>query len=54
MGATGRLGEEQLKVFQEQSERMAKAVKEQWSVFRDVWKRRARRLTVPWKRRGMS
>jgi hypothetical protein len=42
--ATGRLGEEQLKVFQEQSERMAKAVKEQWSVFRDVMEKTGKKI----------
>ena len=42
--ATGRLGEEQLKVFQGQSEKMAKAVKEQWSVFRDVMDKTGKKI----------
>ncbi len=42
--ATGRLGEEQLKVFQEQSEKMAKAVKAQWSVFRDVMEKTGKKI----------
>jgi len=42
--ATGRLGEEQLRVFQEQSERMAKAVKGQWSVFRDAMEKTGKKI----------
>jgi hypothetical protein len=42
--ATGRLGEEQLKVFQEHSEKMAKAFKEQWSVFRDAMEKTGKKI----------
>ncbi|MGB6063288.1 MAG: hypothetical protein WBG50_00665 [Desulfomonilaceae bacterium] len=42
--ATGRLGEEQIKLFEEQSARMAKAVKDQWSVFRDVMEKTGKRI----------
>jgi predicted nucleic acid-binding protein len=42
--ATGRLGEDQLKLFQEQSEKMAKAVKGQWGVFRDVMEKTGKKI----------
>lgn len=50
--ATGRLGEDQLKAFQNQSEQMAQAVKGQWNVFWEYMdktgKKVDRALTAAW------
>lgn len=42
--ATGRLGEEQIKLFADQSAKMARAVKDQWSVFRDVMEKTGKKV----------
>jgi len=42
--AMGRLGEEQLKAFQAQSEQMAKIVKCQWGVFQDTMEKTGKRI----------
>jgi hypothetical protein len=42
--ATGRLGEEQLKAFQQHSEQMAKAMRRQWDVFRDSMDKTGKRI----------
>jgi len=42
--ATGRLGEAQLKAVQEQSERMAKAFRNQWSVFLDAMQKTGKKI----------
>ena len=42
--AMGRLGEEQLKAFQQQTEQMAKAMGSQWEVFRDTMEKTGKRI----------
>ena len=42
--AVGRLGEEQLKTFQQQSEQMAKAMRCQWEVFQDTMEKTGKRI----------
>jgi len=42
--AMGRLGEDQLRAFQQQSEQMAKAMGCQWEVFRDTMEKTGKRI----------
>lgn len=42
--ATGRVGEEQVKAFQENTEKMAEALRGQWSVFRETMERTGKKI----------